>query len=82
MQFEEHEDVEHVDIDEPLCVNMLKPEDLSDDDRAVTSRRLRSLEMDKIDWNVDRIDERLYPLDGDYCPLVNGNKKYKISVCI
>jgi len=65
--------VEHVDIDEPLCVDMLKPDDLSDDD-VVNSRRVKSVEMDEIDWNVDRIDKRLYPLDGDYCPLVNGNK--------
>ena len=68
MQLEERNDVEHVDTDEPVCIDMLKP----DDEPDTYSRRRRSFETDEICWNVDRIDERYCPLDGDYCPPVDG----------
>jgi len=52
----------------PVCVDLLKPDNETD----TNSRTRRSFEPDEICWNVDRIDERTLPLDGDYCPPVQG----------
>ena len=60
-------------MDEPVCVDLLEPDDETDDDNGTDSRRRRSFEIDEICWNVDRIDERFCPLDGEYCPPVDGN---------
>jgi len=60
-------------MDEPVCVDLLEPDNEVDDDNGTDSRRRRSFEPDEICWNVDRIDERFCPLDGVYCPPVDGN---------
>ena len=62
--------VERVEEDKPVCIDLLKPdnETVSDD-----SRSRRSFEPDEICWNIDRLDERSLPLDGDYCPPVQGS---------
>jgi len=69
IQLLKRDDVESVSDDEPCCVDILEPDDEPDG-----TRKRRSSETDEICWNVDRCDERSLPLDGDYCPPVQGNK--------
>jgi len=61
--------VERVEEDNPMCVDMLRPDNETEID---SGRSRRSNEPDEICWNIDRIDERSLPLDGDYCPPVQG----------
>ena len=62
--------VERVEEDKPMCVDILKPDNETETDNG---RSRRSFEPDEICWNIDRLDERSLPLDGDYCPPVQGS---------
>ena len=61
--------VERIEEDNPMCVDILKPDNETETDNG---RNRRSIEPDEICWNIDRLDERFLPLDGDYCPPVQG----------
>jgi len=61
--------VERVEEDNPICVDVLRTDNETETD---SGRSRRSFEPDEICWNIDRIDERSLPLDGDYCPPVQG----------
>ncbi|XP_065900571.1 uncharacterized protein [Dysidea avara] len=69
-QILKNKNVERVEEDKPMCVDLLKPDNETETDNG---RSRRSSEPDEICWNIDRLDERSLPLDGDYCPLVQGN---------
>ena len=36
-------------------------------------RRKRSFDPTELTWNIDRLDERSLPLDGQFCPAADGN---------
>ena len=63
-----------------MCVDILEPEPDPDPANGASNRSKRSFEPDEICWNIDRCDERgLPPLDGVYCPPVDGMLVYCTS---
>ena len=62
--------VERVEEDNPMCVDILKPDSETE---TGNGRSQRSFEPDEICWNIDLLDERSLSLDGDYCPPVQGS---------
>ena len=38
--------------------------------------RAASFNPNELTWNIDRLDERRLPLDGQYCPAANGIYMY------
>ena len=68
LQILKNKNVERVEEDKPMCVDILKPDNETDNGRS-----RRSFEPDEICWNIDCLDERSLPLDGDYCPPVQGS---------
>ena len=71
--------VERVEEDNPMCVDILKPDNETETDNG---RNRRSFEPDEICWNIDRLDERSLPLDGDYCPPVQGKYVTTSAQCV
>ena len=70
LQILKNKNVERVEEDKPMCVDLLKPDNETETDNCSCRR---SCEPDEICWNIDRLDERSLPLDGDYCPPVQGS---------
>ena len=76
MQLENDPTIERVERDQPMCVDILIPDNETDN----STRRRRSFEPDEICWNIDRCDEGgLPPLDGEYLPPVDGMVKYTFA---
>lgn len=44
----------------------------SDPDPGESNRNRRSFDPTELTWNIDRLDERSLPLDGQYCPAADG----------
>ena len=36
------------------------------------ARQRRSFDPNELTWNIDRLDQRSLPLDGQFCPAANG----------
>ena len=62
-------DVERVERDQIVCADIV-----SDEPEPVinTTRKRRSCDPTQLTWNIDRLDERSLPLDGDFCPAATG----------
>ena len=58
-------DVEIVERDQPVCVDIVS-------DEPEPSRKRRSFDPTQLTWNIDRLDERQLPLDGQFCPAATG----------
>ena len=58
-----------MESDQPVCVD-IDPE--YNDNNDTMSRRKRSFDPTKLTWNIDRLDQRMLPLDNQFCPLANG----------
>lgn len=52
----------------PICDDDLSG---SDPDPG-SSRGKRSFDPNELTWNIDRLDERSLPLDGEFCPAADG----------
>jgi len=76
LQIAKDPNVESVEEDQPMCIDLLKPDNETETDNG---RSRRSFEPDEICWNIDRLDERSLPLDGDYCPPVQGSYNFCLS---
>ena len=59
-------DVEKVERDQIVCVDII-PENASN----TTASRKRGV-PGQLTWNIDRLDERRLPLDGQFCPAASG----------
>ena len=59
--------MEKVELDQPVC------DDIVDEpDPGAPNRNRRSFDPTELTWNIDRLDERTLPLDGQYCPAAIG----------
>ena len=67
MQLANDPDVEKVEVDEPVCSDLV-----SDEPETTSNRRRRSFDPNELTWNIDRLDERSLPLDGEFCPAATG----------
>ena len=38
------------------------------------ARQRRSFDPNELTWNIDRLDQRSVPLDGQFCPAANGKE--------
>ena len=65
--------MEKVEEDEPVCV------DVTEEPQPDSSRRRRSFDPTELTWNIDRLDERSLPLDGEFCPAADGRYSYTCS---
>ena len=50
--------------DKPVCVDVT--------DEPEPGRSKRSFDPNELTWNIDRLDERRLPLDGEFCPAADG----------
>ena len=67
-------DVERVERDQIVCVDI---ENGGDPDPTPSpspqpGRKRRSFDPTELTWNIDRLDERSLPLDGQFCPAAPG----------
>ena len=63
-------DVERVERDQIVCVDI---ESAGEPDPSPQSgRKRRSFDPTELTWNIDRLDERNLPLDGQFCPAASG----------
>ena len=61
-------DVERVERDQMTCVDIVSDEPQP----GISGRKRRSLDPTQLTWNIDRLDERRLPLDGQFCPAASG----------
>lgn len=59
--------------DLPVCDDTLSGSDPDPEPNRQSDRRgKRSFDPNELTWNIDRLDERSLPLDGQFCPAANG----------
>ena len=56
-----------MEVDEPVCSDLV-----SDEPEPTSNRRRRSFDPTELTWNIDRLDQRSLPLDGQFCPAADG----------
>ena len=64
-----------MELDQPVC------DDVYDEpDPGVPNRNRRSFDPNELTWNIDRLDERTLPLDGEYCPAAIGRCNHSYNL--
>ena len=71
LQLANDPDVQKVELDEPVCSDLV-----SDEPEPTSGRRRRSFDPTELTWNIDRLDERTLPLDGGFCPAADGEYSF------
>ena len=66
-------DVETVERDQPVCADIVSDEPEPSNNN---SRKRRSFDPTQLTWNIDRLDQRQLPLDGQFYPAANGKYIY------
>ena len=61
-------DVERVERDQIVCADVVSDEPQP----GISGRKRRSFDPTQLTWNIDRLDERRLPLDGQFCPASSG----------
>ena len=69
LQVQNSSSTETVEEDMPVCDDTL---DGGSPDPSSSGRERRSFDPNELTWNIDRLDERTLPLDGQYCPAADG----------
>jgi len=54
-----------VEEDMPCCIDL--------DPATENSSFISSFDPNELTWNIDRLDERQLPLDGQFCPAAKGD---------
>ena len=66
-----------MEVDELVCIDPVSDE--PDEPEPTSNRTRRSFDPNELTWNIDRLDQRSLPLDGEFCPAADGRHTASLS---